>query len=133
MICTAEGCELPRAYGRRLFCEAHYYRLRRGSGSGPIVKKERHGLSDSVEYRAWGAMWSRCTNPKASHFSHYGARGIKICDRWRSFLAFFSDMGEKPRPDLSLERIDNEKGYYPGNCKWATRSEQMLNRRKPSR
>jgi len=81
-------------------------------------------------YRAWGAMRQRCNNSKHPDFKWYGARGIKVCRRWNSFAAFFADMGSPPTPDLTLDREDNDKGYGPGNCRWATWTEQARNRRR---
>ena len=82
------------------------------------------------EYRTWERMLSRCGNPRNISYKNYGARGITVCDRWReSFLAFLEDMGIKPDPSLTLERIDNDKGYEPGNCRWATRADNLANRR----
>ena len=74
-------------------------------------------------------MIQRCDNPNAAVFKHYGERGINVCDRWRDFKAFFDDMGNRPSPSHSIERIDNSKGYEPGNCRWATHLEQMQNTR----
>ncbi len=73
-------------------------------------------------------MKERCFNPKIKAYKNYGARGIKVCDRWIKFENFLADMGEMPE-GLTLERIDNEKGYFPGNTKWGTRKEQAGNTR----
>jgi hypothetical protein len=89
----------------------------------------KHGMCHTREYQTWDTMIQRCTNPNATKYYNYGGRGITICDEWRSFENFYKDMG--PRPELkTLDRIDNEKGYYKENCRWATASEQCLNRRK---
>lgn len=75
-------------------------------------------------------MIQRCHTPTNTGYYKYGARGIQVCERWRnSFAAFFADMGEPPTNEHSLDRLDNNGNYEPGNCKWSTRREQCANRR----
>lgn len=87
------------------------------------------GKNRNPIYSVWASMVQRCTNPKDRNWKHYGARGITVCDAWRSFPAFYSDMGDPPTDNHTLERIDNGRGYDVGNCKWATRIEQARNKR----
>lgn len=88
-----------------------------------------HGMSGTPTYLSYYSAKHRCVRPKDSHYHLYGGRGIRMCDRWlESFANFLADMGECP-PGLTIERLDNEKGYEPGNCVWATHEQQAQNRR----
>lgn len=106
------------------------------------ARRLRHGATTRgdrwPEWGIWRAMINRCHRPKTEAFERYGARGIVVCDRWRSgvaahglsgFECFIADMGRRPAPDLSIERRNNDGNYEPSNCCWATASEQAANRR----
>lgn len=90
----------------------------------------RHGMSKSSEYSAYRSMIKRCKNPEYHNYKDYGARGINVCSRWQeSFESFINDMGLKPSREHSIDRVDNDGNYEPGNCRWALPVEQQANRR----
>jgi hypothetical protein len=108
--------------------QKEYRHIREGA---PRIK--RHGFArggqDRTEYKIWRDMRQRCQDPKSINYADYGGRGIKVCERWESFIAFLEDMGLRPSGDHTLDRKNNDGNYEPGNCRWATRKEQHMNRR----
>jgi hypothetical protein len=89
----------------------------------------KHGKCGTREYTSWEMMNARCNNPKATGYENYGGRGITVCERWRRFENFLADMGPRPA-GTTLDRWPNNDGNYePGNCRWATRAQQLGNRR----
>lgn len=98
------------------------------------ARNRKHGGRNTPEYVAWNAMVQRCTRESHPAFKNYGKRGITVCAEWRhDFSAFLAHIGQRPSADYSLDRIDNERGYEPGNVRWATYDVQMRNRRPAAR
>ena len=107
--------------------------LRQGTvqSCGCLQKQARftHGQTKTAEYRVWSQMLERCRNPNDKGFHRYGGRGITVCEQWNDFAAFLCDMGERPSGDHSIERIDNDRGYEPTNCRWELWKAQCRNMR----
>ncbi len=127
--CAIESCN--NASIARSWCSKHYQRWSR-SGSPTGQRAERQaGVNlkrDVPEYGNWRAMKRRCDSPNQPRFEHYGGRGITVCERWlHSFTNFYADMGPKPTAKHTLNRIDNDGNYEPGNVEWATYKEQANN------
>ena len=116
---SPHACDVKRGHTKSCGCANQESR---------IASNTKHGYNRTPTYVVWSNMWARCTNPKRRDYKNYGGRGIVVCQRWERFEHFLADMGEKPG-SLSLDRINNDEGYSPNNCRWATASEQRRNQR----
>lgn len=119
-LCQCDcGSEVTRAGGS----------LRAGLTISCGCAQKPRGWYRSPAWHSWWGMKNRCLNPNDTHYEYYGGRGITVCDRWLEFTNFLADMGERPA-GLTLDRVDTDGDYEPGNCRWATWSEQRMNQRR---
>lgn len=126
--CLVIGCK--KVADSNNLCPMHRRRKKLyGDPGEPAHRHEKHGMRWTRTYRIWLNMKSRCDNPNATSYRHYGARGITYCKQWKAFSSFLRDMGEAP-PKLELDRIDNSKGYSKGNCHWVSKQRNLQNTRR---
>ena len=119
--CVILGNQMVRGVTKSCGCFRKVFRRTHGCSLG---------TTKTPEYQAWLGLKTRCNDESSVHFRHYGGRGIKVCERWcTSFANFLADMGLRPSPTHSIDRIDNNGNYEPGNCRWATKKQQLRNKR----
>ena len=135
LYCIGSVCKPLSVWGKLFDISAPLLRHRLNKGLSLIeaicFKKQIHGLIGSKEYQAWNTIKERCLNPKSKRFKDYGAKGITICDEWKDNVqAFYDHVGKAPEGKrVSLDRIDNDRGYEPGNVRWVVnQSIQTINR-----
>lgn len=129
---TVDGVKVLRHYECKCTCGATtfvpWHALKSGNTkSCGCINRTADGRGDWPEYKVWREMLRRCENPTHKRFHEWGGRGISVCDRWHDFDLFLEDMGFRPSAAHSIERVDNDEGYAPNNCVWATRKQQANN------
>lgn len=115
--------------GKTLSCGCLRRELSSARASGQIIHGGARRGDEAPEYMCWRGMIERCHNPKNTNYIHYGGRGIHVCNEWRRDFAAFVAHGPRVSMAHSVDRIDNDRGYEPGNVRWATQSQQLLNKR----
>lgn len=131
----AQNKEGPTAWLVKCSCGAEKPVRAKHLLSGAVVscgclraeRREKHGMAGTRQYKIWSGMMARCTNASRKEYDQYGGRGISVCDAWKTFDGFWSDMGPTYLDGLSLDRINNNGNYEPGNCRWATQVQQARN------
>lgn len=121
-------CDCGKEVEANHWCVSSGHTVSCGCAKGDLFKTS-HGMRRTPIYNVWVHMKGRCQTETNADYQHYGARGIKVCDRWQDFEAFYADMGDCPEGH-SIERIDVDGNYEPGNCKWIPKTEQPRNTRR---